>query len=229
MAGWFIDRKSPKRYAYPSIISVDVQDTVVPYYDYNRFNPAKQLMKITPLKVFAIHNSSLELAYERTTGEDFSTQLMVSYLLPTSIYQISSDFKENTKGYRIALEERFYFKKRVPFGTYIGLELDYLKKRAFHQNYFYTALSEDAYQDTYMVHSQYLSTNLKLGHQKEYRKVFIDFYIGVGRRNRKVHHTQRENLGDKLQSNSHFNFNHIEEGRHSSISIPLNFRLGWRF
>lgn len=102
------------------------------------FNIPKQLIKVTPAKIFSIHNSSIEVAYERPTGKDFSTQLMVSYLFLNSIYQISSRFKENTKGYRIAFEERFFLKKVAPFGSYIALELDYLKKGPFMKSTFTT-------------------------------------------------------------------------------------------
>jgi len=231
LIGWLVDRKSPKRYAYPTHLSFDLKDSLHPYYDYNLFNIPKQLIKVTPAKIFSIHNSSIEVAYERPTGKDFSTQLMMSYLFPNSIYQISSRFKENTKGYRIAFEERFFHKKAAPFGSYIALELDFLKKRAFHEEYFYNKAIEEPYLDTFLVHSQYLSANLKFGYQKEYGKLFVDFYAGIGRRNRTIHHLQRDNPADEIHNHTHFDFkyNRILEGRHTTVSIPLNFRMGWRF
>lgn len=231
LARLLLDRKSPKRFGYPTVISVDLKDSLRPYYEYNVFKRAKQLFKVTPMKILGFLNSSIELAYERPTGRDFSTQLMISYLLPTSIYQISSDFKENTKGYRMALEERFYFKKDAPYGPYIGLELDYLKKSAYQQRQFYSDETDIEYEDVFLVHSQYLSTNLKFGFQKEYDKIFVDFCVGVGRRNRNIKHTQRDNPMDELLIYHHFDFNYnrIVEGGHAAVSIPLNLRLGWRF
>ena len=82
LLGYLIDRKADKCYAYPTVVSVDLNQNQRDYYDYNLFKKVKQLIKLTPLKIVGFHNASIELAYERPTGRDFSTQLMVSYLIP---------------------------------------------------------------------------------------------------------------------------------------------------
>ena len=82
LLGYLIDRKTDKRYAYPTVVSVDLNQNQRDYYHYNLFKKVKQLIKLTPLKIVGFHNASIELAYERPTGRDFSTQLMVSYLIP---------------------------------------------------------------------------------------------------------------------------------------------------
>ena len=238
--GYLIDRKADKRFAYPSIVSVDLNQNERDYYDYNVFKKAKQLLKFSPVKLFGFHNSSIELAYERPTGSDFSTQLMVSYLIPNNIYSLSADFKENTKGYRLALEERFYIKKDAPYGPYFALELDYLEKKfnaeAFFSNQdFNNEFDEETYleyEEPFVVNTRFLSTNFKFGYQKEYDKIFVDFYFGIGRRYRTTFHEKRDNPEDHLVNNyGHFdlNYNRIKAGKSNTISIPLNLRLGWRF
>ena len=104
MGGLIADRNSDKRFAYPTILSVDLQDAKRAYHNYNIFNKTKQLFKVTPLKLIGIQNASLELAYERPTGEDFSTMLMLSWLLPASLYSPNDDPAPETKGFRFALE-----------------------------------------------------------------------------------------------------------------------------
>ena len=214
--GYLIDRKTDKRYAYPTVVSVDLNQNQRDYYDYNLFKKAKQLIKLTPLKIVGFHNASIELAYERPTGRDFSTQLMVSYLIPNSIYRRSADLMENTKGYRLALEERFYFKKDAPYGPYFAIELDYYV---------------DSYEDTFIVNATYLSRNFKFGYQKEFSRIFIDMYIGLGVRRRNISHSDRINPADVLLSYQHYDleYSRIKEARSTDLSIPLNVRLGWRF
>lgn len=212
LLGYLIDRKADKRYAYPTVVSVDLNQNQRDYYDYNLFKKVKQLIKVTPLKIFGFHNASIELAYERPTGSDFSTQLMVSYLISNSIYRRSADLKENTKGYRLALEERFFFKKDAPYGPYFALELDYLNKHSYTKREFAPYEDgldpfdyyEDSYKDTFIVNATYLSRNFKFGYQKEFSRIFIDMYIGLGVRKRNISHSDRINPADVLLSYQHF-------------------------
>ena len=239
MGGLIADRNSDKRFAYPTILSVDLQDAKRAYHNYNIFNKTKQLFKVTPLKLIGIQNASLELAYERPTGEDFSTMLMLSWLLPASLYSFNDDPAPETKGFRFALEERFYFKEDAPFGPYFALELDYLNKHSYARREFAPLrvvvdpydYHEDSYEDTFIVNASYLSRNFKFGYQREFSAFFLDFYIGLGVRTRNISHSKRINLADVLLSYMHYDFNYsrLKEGHSSTLSFPLNARLGWRF
>lgn len=236
---WLIDRNSPKRYGYPTLVSVDLNNPLQEYMDYDAFKPTKQLLKVTPLKLLALHNASLELAYERTTGDDFSTQLMISWLLPSSLSNYDIDPSPQTKGFRLALEERFYFKKKAPFGPYFALELDYLDRQSYTKREFAPNQEgidpfdyyEGSYEDTFIVNAIYLSRNFKFGYQKEFSSVFLDVYIGLGVRTRNISHSERINPEDVLLSYQDFDleYNRIKEGKSIDMSIPLNARIGWRF
>lgn len=236
---WLIDRNSPKRYGYPTLVSVDLNNPLQEYMDYDAFKSTEQLLKVTPLKLLALHNASLELAYERTTGDDFSTQLMISWLLPSSLSNYDIDPSPQTKGFRLALEERFYFKKKAPFGPYFALELDYLDRYSYTKREFAPNQEgidpfdyyEDSYEDTFIVNAIYLSRNFKFGYQKEFSSVFLDVYIGLGVRTRTISHSERINPEDVMLSYSHFNieYNRIKEGKSTVLSLPLNARIGWRF
>ena len=99
-----VDHNSPKRYAYPSVVSVDLNQER-DYYDFNALEDTKQLFKFTPLKLIGINNASVEIAYERTKGSDFSSQLMASWLLPISLNSISDNPLPEIKGYRVEFEK----------------------------------------------------------------------------------------------------------------------------
>lgn len=235
-----VDRNSNRRYGYPTLVSVDLENITSNYFEYGAFTPTKQLIKVTPLKLIGFTNASFELAYERPTGKDFSTQVMASILLPTSIFASQADPSPNTNGYRFALEERFYFKKEAPFGPYFAIEFDLLKKQFYTRRSFVSPVDgktpfdyyeEEGYEDTFLAKTSFNSLNFKYGYQKEYGKLFLDFYFGIGFRSFNTVHEGRINHEDVLLPYRHFDFsyNQLKEGKHNGFSFPLNLRLGWRF
>lgn len=240
--GYFIDRESDKRYAFPTKISVDLSDNQRDYYDYNVFKKAKQLIKFTPMKLVGFHNSSFEVAYERPTGEDFSTQIMASVLLPNTLTTSRERPRFMTRGFRVAIEERYYFKKDAPYGPYFALELDFLKKNFYTKQWFsnqkmnhhFYETPRVEYEDVFLVKTQFFSSNFKFGYQKEYEKFFVDFYFGLGKRYHNTVHEQRENPEDFFITTDNFPFlelksQRIAKGKFTSVSVPVNVRLGWRF
>ena len=238
VVGWYVDRDSPKRYAYPSIVSVDLNQQR-DYYDYNAIDDTKQLFKITPLKLVGIYNASVEVAYERNTGKDFSSQLMASWLLPVSLNSFNEDTLPEIKGFRVAFEERYYFQKKAPHGPYFAIELDYLKKEHYTRREFvapsndhdFNYYVEGDYFDSILVKTSFVGRHLKFGYQKEYRKMFLDFYVGLGVRTRTVHHEERINPKDVLVTNYHIDteYNRMKEGTRNAVNVPFNIRVGWRF
>ena len=237
--GWLVDHNSPKRYAYPSIVSIDLNQER-DYYDFNALEDTKQLFKFTPLKLIGINNASVEIAYERTTGNDFSSQLMASWLLPVSLNSITDNPLPEIKGYRVAFEERFYFRKRAPHGPYFAIEIDYLKKEhytrrgfvspEYAEDYYYDYGTEE-YMDSFLVKTNFIGRHVKFGYQKEFKKIFLDCYFGLGVRTRNVAHAKRFNPNDVLVSNRHFDleYTRIKEGKTNTLNVPFNIRLGWRF
>lgn len=240
VAAWLIDRNSPKRYGFPTLVSVDLSSQGEEYFDYDAFTETKQLIKITPLKLVGIHNASVEVAYERVTSSSFSTQLMLSALLPSSLSTFGDDPEPKTKGFRVALEERFYFKKKAPFGPHFAVEIDYLNNQSYKRREFLfyqgdVNLGNDyapSYEDTFLVNRTSVSRNIKFGYQKEVNTFFMDFYVGLGLRTRNVSHLERTNPSDillvRMGHITDFEYNRIKEGKSTTLSFPLNLRFGWR-
>lgn len=231
--GMLVDRKNPKRYGYPKMIYVNLEDNTNEYLPFIPINSVHDkywnVLKFTPLKLLGITNPAFELSYERRTAQSFSTQVMASYLLPD---QLSGEvgFYPNIKGFRLAVEERFYFKKSAPFGPYIALEVDYLKNRYNTHSHFNYVLR--SHRDTVGIKKQNISFNFKIGHQFIIKQFSIELYAGLGLRYKNVKHIKNNNPDDEeMDSPQHPNVFYItnREGKYSGISIPLNVRIGWTF
>jgi hypothetical protein len=111
---------------------------------------------------------------------------MASYLLPSRISDSGNDFKPNIKGYRIAIEEKYYLKKQAPVGSYVSLELNYMKNKytdiltfGSSRYLFFSPFDSSNIKDTLGIKKQTVSVNFKFGHQLVLNKLSIDLYAGL--------------------------------------------------
>lgn len=194
----------------------------------------KNIVKFTPLKIFAFENASLEFSYERVTSDYLSTQIMLSWLLPERIMIENIDYKRNIRGYRIAIEERIYFTGTGPKGHYIAFELDHFYKKFNEQGDFYREIEEDGYYyddlytTLYGVEKRIFNISAKYGYQFLTEHFSFDLYGGLGVRFREVRHFNKPG-GERYYENPlAWNLKNTE-GKGMTIHIPLNFRIGYRF
>jgi hypothetical protein len=240
--GFLIDRNNPKRYSYPKLIYIDFENKDNVYLTKKPANfvslAGKNILKITPLRILGALNPSAEFSYERVHGTSFSSQVMTSYLFPISLLDLGLDFKPKTKGFRVAFEEKFYYKKSAPIGPYIGLEFDFLKNKYHDYSSFIdksilidSSGIHKTYLDTFEVRKQLYSFNFKIGYQKIFNKITIDFYVGIGIRNRNVSHSERINPNDEMEKPRHPNiyYSNSVSGKNNTLSFPLNCKIGWMF
>ncbi|HEY8404705.1 MAG TPA: hypothetical protein VIK71_08855 [Flavobacteriales bacterium] len=119
--GMIVDAFTPKRFNYASPIAIrNLQsDTIIhrsmnhPFGrkpNYTKEN-GNHMLKVAPLRLFNVLQPSLELSYELRHNKTLSTQLTAAIMYP--------------KGYRFALEEKFYLQKTAPTGPYVSLGIDY--------------------------------------------------------------------------------------------------------
>jgi hypothetical protein len=236
--GMIVDAFTPKRFNYASPISIHhlQSDTIIHRNMNNVFarkSSAPQqegvhILKGAPLRLFNFLQPSLELSYEMRHNKTLATQLTAAIMYP--------------KGYRLALEEKFYLKKTAPFGTYVSLGVD------FHQNQFkrvnkyidsdlwadtlrtWVAPDSVMYEDSVTVQRKVFSANLKLGYQGGKGHFVYDVYVGVGYRYRDVVHWDRINPLDKELSYRHPNiYMTMDEGRFSTPNVTMGFRIGYVF
>lgn len=239
--GFFIDTRNKKRYTYPRTIYIDLATSDSSYLKYRPLEKAfdnPNILKTTPLKLAGIVNPAFEVSYERRTGRSFSTQIAASWLLPMSIMDIGNDFKPNIKGFRLSLEEKWYFRRSAPLGPYAGLEVNYLNTQ--YRDYWYFGEKEvflipdyeyTNYPDTFGIKKQTASFNLKLGYQHIIKRYSFDFYAGIGIRYKDVRHFDRINPLDEMEMPRHLNAYYLanQEGKYWTVSIPVNISVGWTF
>ncbi len=258
--GMLVERNNPKRYTYPRRIylSLAAPNDSFPTgrrdgrrlpYSQSRpkgfpspFDPIDEslsgILKITPLKVIGTINPGVEISYERWTGELLSTQITASWLLPNGVWD-TEDIKPDRRGYRLALEERFYYQKSAPSGPYIALEINYLRN-TYHSEWMFgvanpmydpESMVRRNYLDTFGIKKQTISFNLKWGLQTLSNRFSVDFYIGLGLKYRDVRHFDRIRPSDEMEMPRHPNIHYISdrEDKNLAVSIPLNFKMGWAF
>jgi len=239
--GFIVDWNNPKRYTYPNYIYMDIKNDTVDYLTYkpldSKTSRYKNILKITPLKVIGIVNPGIELIYERKISQHYSAQIMVSYLLPRSLMTLDEEFNPKIKGYRTSIEGKYYFRGSGPMGSYFATELNYMNNdykeiwsfgnpdsiRNF--NYFNT------YNDSIRIRKQSFSINFKIGYQYIYNHLSIDLYGGAGPRFKNVKHYDKLNPLDIMEPTRHPNVFYIsnKEGKYWTISMVLNFRIGYNF
>jgi hypothetical protein len=237
--GMIIDKNSPKRYTFPNTVYVSLKDNEVKYSHID--SPRKKIkyiVKMTPLKIVDLVNPGIELSLERRTGNYFATQLMASYLLPFTFEDFNTIYKPNIKGYRVAIEEKYYFRKTTPTGPYISLELNYLKNRyrtiesfGIKNIYSDSTYNNTNYSDTIRIYKQTFSINFKFGYQFIVNRLSFDFFAGPGLRYKDVRHLDRINPNDEMQMPREPNEHYITNvnGQFWTFSMPLNIRIGWTF
>ena len=188
------------------------------------------------LKLVGMTNAALELSYERKTGKGFATQLMGSWLLPESAVHWLNNIHSHTKGFRTSLEEKYYYSwKKTNARGYIALEANYMWSRYQNISRFGPSSWQDSinlnYEDTFNIHKQTLSINLKWGFHYVRNHFSFDVFAGIGYRYKWVSHHDRINPADPAEGTRHPNIYlmDMEEGNRSALSLPLGIRLGYAF
>ncbi|HET6557135.1 MAG TPA: hypothetical protein VFG54_07460 [Prolixibacteraceae bacterium] len=240
--GFIIDKNNPKRYTYPSIIYLDMNQAGT---QYNTFQPVgkaysgySSVLKFSPLKVVSFINPGIELALEQKTSNSLSTQFTGAYLLPMSVMDLNTGFKPNIRGFQLGVEERYYYRKSAPAGPYLGLEFSYLNTRYKDIDFFGEAHPYadttgiyTNYADTFGIKKQTYTLNFKIGYQYVKKRLSIDLYTGLGARYKDVVHFDRIKPEDEMEVPRHPNIYHIAnmKGKYWTVNFPLNIRIGWTF
>lgn len=201
-----------------------------------KIDTLKNSVKISALKLIGMTNAALEVIYERKTGKGFATQIMASWLLPSSAIHWLNNLHPKTKGFRTSLEEKYYYNwKKTNARGYIALEANYMRTQFQDIWRFGTSSWNDSinlnYEDTFNVRKQTLSVNVKWGYHLVVKHFSFDFYAGIGFRYKWVSHHDRINPTDPMEGTRHPSFYLInnKEGNRAAFSLPLGIRLGYAF
>lgn len=225
-AGMLIDLTNQKRFTYPKNIYFSMND-INAFRDSMKFSLRKEIreekyssaqpaphqnsVKISPLKYLDFSNPAMEIVYERKLNDVFSTQAMASYLFGSSIWNLSNDEKPLAKGFRVALEQRYYHKRNALKGSYFAFELNYLKNR---YDGYWEYVPTDLWginniglvptREKFTIHKQMTTCHFKWGYQKLGRFFCYDFFVGAGIRYKDVRHVGKNNSPDIRGANDWF-------------------------
>lgn len=204
--------------------------------NYLTYHPSKNdsirflnILKITPAKMQGAYSPSVELTYERKTSNHFSTSVMASYLLSNSLMDVFNGIDRNAKGVRFALEEKFYFKKTAPAGFYLGLELDYLKRDYDGRATLLVDTAPYIFSGDVRIKRQSYSLNLKSGYQFFAGHFAFEVYAGLGIRYRDVKNVYSDPQMNTGNVRRHGVDKYDQHGSYFTLSLPINFRIGWAF
>ncbi len=240
--GFLVDLSNTKRFTYPRHVYVDLQDQETSYLPYRPLSSTTRftgnLFKLTPLKMVALIHPAFEISYERKLSKELSIELMVSPLL-SKYFERYPDYPSHIKGYRMALEGRRYLGKTAPVGPYVALQFDYFKSTYnavddFEERFVLNGLAGlgTPYIDYYSVNRKTASISIKYGFQTVRPSGFLfDAYLGFGLKYKNVSHFNREHPEDVIASDQGFSLgiNSNREYRGFSVSLPMNFKIGWVF
>lgn len=243
--GFLFDMNTPKKYDYPALVSVNINDNTHNFYNYNVNNPilthSKNSFKLTPLKALGLFNPSIQLSYERKLSNHFSLQLGGGFLLPTQAFVENVRYIPHRKGYTSSIEGRYYLNHMFA-GTYLSMSFDYLNsnhqefKKFIYPPAFPNSPHPDApYFDTTTVLKQTFTTNFKIGYQQVINHFVFDFYAGLGLRFKQVKYEDmiHEEATEVYFRDSYLLADIFErsnwKGFSNTISIPLNFKVGYLF
>lgn len=186
-------------------------------------------LKFAPLKLIGLVNPGVELSYERRYKTRWSNQVAGTYLLPRSVYA-QDDVAPDKKGFKIAIEQKYYLGKLVHKGTYLAGEVEYMYSRNRAAMNFGPSFYQ-YYRDTFELSKNNICLNLKFGYYTGFKRIVVDFYGGIGLLYRNATHTGRINPQDQLAPVRHYNlpifFN--REGRSWNVNFPLGVRVGYLF
>lgn len=239
-AGFIIDELSPRKWAYPRKVYLDVeQGSYLPYFpmDSLRLNKFSNRFSISPFSAIGDHNPGIEIAYQHHFSDRFALQLSYETMISAN-----SELARNSSGYRAGVEFKYYLRNTEDIRYYLSTNVAYLDKtytsnQAFIDSQILTSdnIIEEGdifYQDI-RVQKRFFSITPRFG--AEYYlsdRWVIDGYIGLGPRFRRVEHLNAPaNSVHFDEESSWFNvvYGSNQEVDNVSGNFDLNLRIGFRF
>lgn len=199
------------------------------------------VLKMSLLSPFFLINNSINVNYERAWNKQLSSEFGISVLLPSPLMEIKDPLHPQQKGIQFSAQQKYYWNKKAPNGLYNAIEFVY-HNSTYRSSWDFTPSdsvifmdihsSDQIYTDTYKVHKQTFSFNLKVGYQIISKKGFVvDFSLSAGLRYKNVYHTERQNIEHNMLGTRHPNLYYFSNRpmRGPGFSFTPNIRLGWNF
>ncbi|WP_343700434.1 hypothetical protein [Chitinophaga sp.] len=180
-------------------------------------------------------NPGFEFGYERKYG-NWSTLVTYTILsdaaaLPGFRGKPDTAYFGHYGGYRVSLEQRYFFPQQRVLMPYLSLFGSWLKSEYIISDRFGP---NPGYLDTFAVNRANLVISPRFGIQIHLNRLLIDTGVGFGLKWRQTRNTGRQNPADKPSPNLIYSIIPIlprdgKEIEGLNISFPVNVRLAFQF
>jgi len=190
-------------------------------------------LQFAPLKLIGSINPGIELSYERMDKSRWSTQVTGTYLLPRPLLNINgTKVDPDKKGFKIAVEEKFYVYKMESKGFYVAGALAYMHSRNVAEMNFESLVLNRSYKDTFEITKNNLYFTLQCGYYFTFKRIMVTFAGGFGAQHRNAAHAGRINADDQFTATPIFIYLphfYNKAGRSWEGYFPLTMRIGYLF
>ncbi len=238
----FVDILGKAKFAYPRDIYLDMNKSDSTYLPFEPLHPEyssyKNQLSLVVNKFIDPSYPALALSYEHRFTNTFALQGTGYFRLP--YFNPEGDFYPNSvSGGGGSLATKFFYDKTAPQGPYVSVEVNYLASRFYSSKTFQpvrtpqdTATFLPEVTDTGSTIKHNLTFILKYGYQKVHKRWVFDFSAGIGIRQRDNRfidpYGRSENLIVPVRK-WFPSFPIVDPGKTWTVTIPINFRIGWTF
>tara|TARA_A100000171_G_scaffold25968_1_gene24255 strand:+ start:809 stop:1801 length:993 start_codon:yes stop_codon:yes gene_type:complete len=234
-SGFLVDEITGKKWKYPRKVFIDLNKPGNAYTPYFPMDSTllyrKNKVGFNPLSMVIGYHPGIEVSYERLHGSKFGTQLSYTYFLSRD-----NDFARNSKGYKIVLEEKYFFRNHENTRWYSGIAAEFFHKQNDADISYYTEPIPNQrfyFSERTRINKQFVSITPHIGLQYYLTRGFVvETYFGIGLRHRKVTYPSiPENYIQQPGFWEWFDLSYSSNKKETawSANLDLNLKLSWAF
>lgn len=233
-SGFLVDEITGKKRNYPKKVFIDIDK---PGFSYLPHYPIKEgllnkrnKLGVNPFSLLFAHHPSIEVSYERLHGDILATQFTYGHLLSRD-----NDYSRNTEGFKLILEEKYFFKNEEKTRWYLGLAAEFLHKthdadlsfkiEAQQNSFFY-------FKERTRIEKTFISMTPRIGFQHYLVDRFVlELFAGAGLRYRETDYPDVPENYIETYEDWLFDLKYESNRKDSRMSanFDFNFRISWVF
>tara|TARA_R110001592_G_scaffold65325_4_gene200562 strand:+ start:889 stop:1890 length:1002 start_codon:yes stop_codon:yes gene_type:complete len=238
LSGYLVDEITGKKWRYPRKVYINMDlpgNSYTPYFPMDStLLYRKNKIGFNPFSFALAYHPGVEVSYERLHGDKFGTQLSYTHFLSRD-----NEYARNAKGFRLNIEEKYFFRSYEGTRLYLSLAAEFLHKTHDADIDFYTQTA--SYERFYFsertkIEKTFYSLTPHIGIQHYLSKsLVVETYIGLGLRYRKTTHSWiPDNYTYRVYDPflwEWLDIEYVSNKQETRISgnMDLSFKLSWAF
>ena len=212
---------------------------------------SENIILFSPLNLVDPVNPSFCLGFEHYFNNRIGALVDLGVITPNGLWAVLMGDNTKHSGYKVRGEIMFAlrdiyatevygknhykkFKRNIRFFPYVAIDCFYIKNSYAKNSLFSYPIGDSAvtYMDGYNVLKEKKGVNLKFGFKFHVRQLVVTAYGGLGIVNRKVVHSNREDLSHDLSYESgapKYTVLANEKGNRTYLNPVLNVKVGYSF